>query len=223
MSDRLPTPPRRRIRGPVLVATVLCLAASVNAANPPDPDQLVRQLERTLADTNTHKAALKSGAERVAFCTYCHGKDGNGLKPEVPKLAGQNAKYLFNQFENFAAGRRKNLVMQELAGNLSADDRIAVAIYFASLPVHPEVVDAALANNGKIIFDSVCAVCHGRTGLGQEQFPRLAGQNPTYVARTLRGFRTDESTHADPIMRQIAQTLTDDNVAAISAYVASLR
>jgi len=84
-------------------------------------------------------------------------------------------------------------------------------------------VFAGLASDGKVIFESVCVVCHGRSGLGQDEYPRLAGQKPEYVARTLRAFRNDAAKHADATMRQIAKSLTDANVESISAYVAGLR
>ena len=205
---------------PVLAA--LCFAAGLGASNPIHPDELVRQLEQTLADPSARKVALRGGAERIAFCAYCHGKDGNSVKPDVPKLAGQNAKYLFNQFERFADGRRKHFVMQQLAANLSAQDRINIAIHYAVQPVRAESVDPVLAANGKVIYDTLCNVCHGIDGHGNQEFARLAGQKPDYTSRTLRAFRDESSKHSDPTMLQVAKTLSDGNIDAISAYVGSM-
>ncbi|PKM16992.1 MAG: cytochrome biogenesis protein ResB [Gammaproteobacteria bacterium HGW-Gammaproteobacteria-2] len=222
MSYQLPTLATRRMRALVLAMAVLGVVTLAGAENPFTPQQLTTQLEQIRSNDVAYKAAVRGGAERVAFCSYCHGKDGNSVKPEVPKLAGQNAKYLFNQFERFAEGERKNFVMQELADQLSAQDRINIAIYYSSLPVSVEPVDATLASNGKIIYDTLCHVCHGPDGHGKDEYPRLAGQKPDYVALTLRAFRDAASKHSDPTMLQVATTLSDDNVDAISAYVGTL-
>jgi len=222
MSLHKPMHPGFRFRGRTLAAAALCFVAVASAGNPPNLEQLATRLEQIRANDNAYKAALRGGAERVTFCSYCHGKDGNSVKPDVPKLAGQNAKYLFNQFEHFANGRRKNFVMQELADQLTAQDRINIAIYYSSLPVSVEPGDATLASNGKVIYDTLCHVCHGPDGHGKDEYPRLAGQKPEYVARTLRAFRDESGKHSDPTMRQIAQTLSDGSVDAISAYVGSL-
>lgn len=40
-------------------------------------------------------------------CGGCHGDDGNSLKPNVPKLAGQHADYLYKQLRNFKAADGK--------------------------------------------------------------------------------------------------------------------
>lgn len=219
---RYATGPLRGVLSALTLAALLLPGGNALAAGLPDPEELATRLKHVLADPAARQAALRSGAERVSFCTYCHGKDGNSVKSEIPKLAGQNAEYLFNQFEHFADGRRKNYVMQELAGNLTADDRINIAIYFASLPVRPVQADAALAGNGKVLYDSLCALCHGHDGHGQDEYPRLAGQNPEYLTRTLRAFRSEESKHADATMRQIAKSLTEQNVETVSAYAGSL-
>lgn len=40
-------------------------------------------------------------------CGGCHGDDGNGLRPAVPRLAGQHADYLYKQLRNFKAADGK--------------------------------------------------------------------------------------------------------------------
>lgn len=222
MSSHKPMHPGFRFRGRTLAAAALCFVAVANAGSLSDPEQRTTRLDQIRENDHAYKAALRGGAERVTFCSYCHGKDGNSAKADVPKLAGQNAEYLFNQFERFAAGQRRNFVMQELADKLSAQDRIDIALYYSSLPVSVEPVDAALASNGKVIYDTLCHVCHGPDGHGKDEYPRLAGQKPEYVALTLRAFRDESGKHSDPTMRQIAQTLSDGSVDAISAYVGSL-
>lgn len=222
MSHRLRTLSSRGVRALAIATVALCAVTVVDAENPLTAEQLANRFEHIRGNAIAYAAAVRGGGERVAFCSYCHGKDGNSVKPEVPKLAGQNAKYLFNQFERFAAGERKNFVMQELADQLTAQDRVNIAIYYSSLPVSVEAVDATLAGNGKIIYASLCHVCHGPDGHGKDEYPRLAGQKPDYVAVTLRAFRDQAAKHNDPTMLQIARTLSDEQVDAISAYLGSM-
>ena len=62
--------------------------------------------------TNTKGAKqLTAQSDPVAFvkkeCGGCHGENGNGLKPAVPRLAGQHADYLYKQLRNFKAADGK--------------------------------------------------------------------------------------------------------------------
>jgi len=42
-------------------------------------------------------------------CWSCHGKDAKSpIMPVYPKLAGQNADYLFNQLKDIKSGARSN-------------------------------------------------------------------------------------------------------------------
>lgn len=193
--------------------------------------QLLKEVTDVMTNQASHDAARAAGAERSLLCGSCHGKDGNSLKPEIPNLAGQNPAYLLEQIENFASGRRKNFVMQSLAANFSRTDKVNLAIYYASMPVQPTTVDAALARDGKRIFDSVCYLCHGHDGKGEAGYARIAGQKPLYVANTLRRYRanargmvdSDEIKRTNGRMEQVTQNLSDADVDALAQYVASLR
>lgn len=64
---------------------------------------------------------------------------------------------------------------------------------------------------------AVCAGCHGEAGKGATPlFPKLAGQNFKYLSKQLRYFR--DGTRSVPAMNAIAAGLTDDDIAALSAY-----
>lgn len=59
---------------------------------------------------NAEPAAAPAGANptevQLLFkekCVDCHGIDGHGLQPTVPKLAGQHVDYLYKQLRNFMA------------------------------------------------------------------------------------------------------------------------
>ena len=82
----------------------------------------------------TDPAAIAArGGNGVAACAGCHGSDGGG-QAAFPRLAGLDAAYLRKQLDDFAAGRRRNAVMQPIASALAAADRSAMAEYYAGLP-----------------------------------------------------------------------------------------
>ncbi len=56
-------------------------------------------------------ARAMDGAElfKTKTCIACHGKDAKTpIMPIYPKLAGQNADYLFNQMKDIKSGARSN-------------------------------------------------------------------------------------------------------------------
>jgi cytochrome c553 len=68
-----------------------------------------------------------------------------------------------------------------------------------------------------------CAICHGDGLKGLGEVPRLAGLQPLYVARQLFDMRYGSSAgKAAALMKAVVINLTDDDIIAISAYVASL-
>ena len=68
-----------------------------------------------------------------------------------------------------------------------------------------------------------CALCHGAGLKGQASIPRLAGMHPIYTARQLYWFKDGTRNGGDAApMKPWAATLNDDDIIAISAYLASL-
>ncbi|MBF0218234.1 MAG: cytochrome c [Gammaproteobacteria bacterium] len=70
-------------------------------------------------------------------CTACHGKDANTpLMPLYPKLAGQNAAYAIQQFNDIKSGKRNNSQTAAMKGitHMASDEEIkAIAEYLQSL------------------------------------------------------------------------------------------
>ena len=66
-------------------------------------------------------------------CTSCHGRDGIGVTPMYPSLAGQHASYLARAIQEYQTGYRKNPIMNGLAASLKPADITAIADYFSSL------------------------------------------------------------------------------------------
>jgi len=70
----------------------------------------------------------------VEECAACHGIDGIARDMEVPHLAGQNERYLFNQMMAFRAGKRPHKEMRYMARSMTVDEIAALAAYYAALP-----------------------------------------------------------------------------------------
>jgi cytochrome c553 len=71
----------------------------------------------------------------VPACTECHGETGHGTQ-KLPRLAGQNSRYLLTQLKEFTQRSRTNdnAVMHLVASRLTELEAKAVADYLAQLP-----------------------------------------------------------------------------------------
>lgn len=193
--------------------------------------QLLAMVNEVIKDDSRHEVAVDLGRERTLLCAQCHGEDGNSRTPDVPNLASQNPTYLLEQVEKFADGRRKNFVMQSLARSFTMEDKVNLAVYFASMPVKAVAADPLLAREGARIYDTVCQMCHGDDGRGETGYARLAGQQPLYVANTLKRFRAnavavlgDKDVKRHNVrMEQVSQNLSDRDIEALAAYIALLK
>jgi cytochrome c553 len=70
----------------------------------------------------------------IEDCARCHGEDGIARDTEVPHLAGQNERYLYNQMLAFRSGRRAHKEMRYMARAMSLQEIAALAAYYAALP-----------------------------------------------------------------------------------------
>ena len=134
------------------------------------------QVTRTTDDafSRTGQLVAMSGGDGGASnaCFICHGLDGGGDGDTAPRLAGLDAGYLHKQLEDYAAGRRKDDVMGEIARRLTPQARLAVAGWYAGLPPPASPIAAP---PGPITYDA-CIACHGPWGEGAGAAgPAIAG------------------------------------------------
>ena len=129
-------------------------------------EQLLAEMSVIKNDPILLEQALVSGKERALLCGNCHGKNGNSVRDYIPNLASQNAAYLFNQFELFATGERKDYVMGRLAKGFSREDKINIALYFSVMPVEPRELSVTVTAQGEKIYQSYCFTCHQKDGHG---------------------------------------------------------
>lgn len=215
----------------------------------PNRDQKIWRLWAVVAGMLVAQGVLAQGvikgdpakAQQIVtqVCVACHAADGNSTIAANPRLAGQHPEYTYKQLLNFKpqAGKpaeRNNGVMAGMVGNLSDDDMKNLAAYFAVQKVKPGVArDAALVKQGEAIYRGgvagkgvpACASCHSPNGAGMPaQFPRLAGQHAEYTSGQLKAFRTGQRANdAAQMMRGVAAKMSDQEIAAVSEYIAGLR
>jgi cytochrome c553 len=171
-----------------------------------------------------------AGKEKAAVCGACHGVDGNAPQgaPEgqaYPDLAGQTTRYLYLQLKDFKEGRRKNPLMSPMAANLSKQDMYDLAEYFSKQKHAPSgyKVDAAKAADGKKVADAaLCTMCHLGGFSGQNEIPRVAGQEYDYIVKQLKDFRAKNRTNDAGNMTSVSRGLTDEQIDALSQYITGL-
>lgn len=185
-------------------------------------------------------------ARGLVSCSSCHGVAGNSTLPINPNLASQPYEYLVKQLLSFRprdaetpATRRgpegADTVMSPFAKLLTEDEIRNVAYYLSLQKLDYET--AATASNeatmerGQKIWRGglpernvpACAGCHGPSGAGiPGEFPRIAGQYPSYIADQLRLFRSGDRANG-PMMHDIGDRMSDADIAAVADYAAGLR
>jgi cytochrome c553 len=165
-------------------------------------------------------------------CAACHGIDGNSAIAMFPKIAGLQSSYLAKQLRDFQAGRRKSDVMAPVVATLKPQDIVSLADYYAVQAIQASIdVDAKIVGIGKLIyFDGneqtgvpACVGCHQPAGAGHLSYPRIGGQHAAYLRQQLKSFANgDRSNDANRFMRVVAKRLSEEEIDAVAAYLASL-
>lgn len=82
----------------------------------------------------TTSAVAEPRQSIVMQCAACHGEEGIARDIELPHLAGQNERYLYNQMMAFRSGKRPHKEMRFMARDMTVREIEALAAYYASLP-----------------------------------------------------------------------------------------
>jgi cytochrome c553 len=182
---------------------------------------------------------ITEGMEPWETCAECHNLDGISIMPKFPKLAGQRPAYIVKQVRDFRDKRRRNDggQMAAIAGEIGDEDLAKAAAYFGGLPPPPpdasQAADtddwrrgAGLYRDGNSAAGIVrCSSCHDATasqGAQGTQAPFLTAQHAAYLAKQLRDWRSGErGNDTTAIMPAIAAKLSDRDIAALAAFLAS--
>ena len=111
--------------------------------------------------------------------------------------------------------------MTPLAQQFSAEDKIALSIYYANMKSRPKTADSELARKGKKYYLQKCVSCHGKDAHGGKQYARLAGQHAQYLQRRIYNMQNATGRVATD-MTQVATTLSEKEVEALAAYISTL-
>ena len=159
----------------------------------------------------------------VAQCAGCHGEDGVPVDPAYPITWGQEFFYVYTQLKDYAAGRRENEIMTPIASALTRDQMKEVAQHFAdkawpAIDARAEDGDQAIAE--RAITQGQCSACHS-TFEGDSRIPRLAGQQPAYLEKTMLDFKNEVRMNAPDKISTMKQ-LEDEEIKALGRYLGAL-
>ncbi len=168
---------------------------------------------------------VEAGGRKAEACVACHGPSGNSASGAFPILAGQTARYLYLQLKDFKEGRRTEPQMEPFVKDLSRQDMFDLAAYFAAqmprpTPFKPDPVKAARGE--KKAQETLCTMCHLGGFRGQNEIPRVAGQQYDYIVKQMQDFKAARRTNDAGNMTAVARTLSDQDIDDLAHYLAGL-
>jgi cytochrome c553 len=195
---------------------------------------MVNVMQAQAAETSSPQQAIPAVAQ---LCASCHGAQGQGIDIIGPRLAGLSAEYISNQLKLFHANKRQNPIMLAMAATVQGDNIAVIADYFSHQPV--DEIQLQFRGDKVAISDPfeaiafqgdwsrtipACTSCHGPSAVGGGQFPRLAGQQASYLKTQLLAWQDGtRSGDVDNMMGNIALKLTAAEIDGLSQYFANLK
>jgi cytochrome c553 len=171
-----------------------------------------------------NQVSIGRGATLAQRCAICHGPQGVS-DANSPNLAGQYAAVTYKELNDFKTGARVNAVMSPFAANMSNQDMLDLAAYYAYLPrvPAPNADDSVRAPPIVTIGAPMrniapCGACHGDLD-NKAGSPWLGGQSAVYIKAQLQAFasgarRNDISQQ----MRNIARNMTAEEIDEVARY-----
>jgi len=175
-------------------------------------------------------------ADRLKACAACHGEEGHSRADTYyPSIAGKPAGYLYNQLVNFRDGRRHHTIMESMLAYLPDDYLHEIAGYYAAaapalappignVPPAELELGAHLAEHGDTARNiPPCKACHGAALTGTAPaIPALLGLRTDYLVAQIGAWKAGVRHSAAPdCMATIAKALTSQEIAAVTAWLAS--
>ncbi|AVR96218.1 c-type cytochrome [Pseudoduganella armeniaca] len=173
--------------------------------------------------------------QRLAPCLACHqAPDRNDAF--FPRIAGKPEGYLYNQLRNFRDGRRQFPMMTYMVDQLPDPYLREIAGWFANqhpphLPQAPVNATPAQLERGRALVlrgdparkVPACVACHGQALTGvAPAIPGLVGLPRDYVNAQFGAWRNKvRKAQAPDCMAIVANRLAEEDVAAVSAWLAS--
>jgi cytochrome c553 len=162
---------------------------------------------------------------KAQICASCHGASGVPSDPAIPVIWGQNEGYLYLQLRDIKRGVRKVEVMGPILEPLEKSDLQALAAYFStkSWPdlAQPSSSDADARSALRANASIGCTGCHFADYKSAGSVPRLAGQQRTYLAKTMLDFRTGIRAN-NPGMTDLMNAADPAELTALASYLSGL-
>jgi cytochrome c553 len=200
--------------------------------------------------TSANGIDVEKAKEIYGPCAACHGQFGSGGKRgEYPRIAGQHARYIYEQLKNFQSQHRLNLPMFPYTKEreLPDEDMKLLSEWLAAIelptqmPIFKGDEDALTRLNmvekvmivpraegdinvGNKLYQEHCGGCHGRQGKGRGLFPMLTGQYTNYLKKQIDAYLRGERPHEDETVSEgILYQLEADDIRNILAYLTTLQ
>ena len=160
----------------------------------------------------------------LQICAACHGARGASQLPQNPILAGQEYYYLYMELKDFKSGLRKSEVMGPMVQALEPDALKLIARYFSlqAWPAIGHIPDRAKVEAARIAVESgQCVSCHLGDFRGNSRVPRLAGQHPEYLMRTMLDLKNGVRKNL-PDMGTLLATFSEQDIASLADYLGSV-
>jgi len=153
------------------------------------------------------------GAAVAVVCAECHGENGISTTNGIPNLAGQQPVYLIISTQEYKSGSRGHVEKEEMLKGLEQVDLEMMAMYFAAqVPTAREAPPFGDPGAGEPLTAS-CGRCHGARGVSYDPMvPSLASQDPDYLVKAIKAYRSQEREHEDMITDKSDQEI--ENIAA---------
>ncbi|MGK0290456.1 MAG: cytochrome c553 [bacterium] len=166
-------------------------------------------------------------------CIICHGEKGQKpMTPNVyPQLAGQDARYLYQQMRDIKQGKRKNgnsVAMWAIIQNTSDQDLKKIATYLekqkgVALRTKELFPNKKKLNGKQLFVTKGCNACHGDSGkdpINPMIYPKIAGQHPQYLYQQMKDIKNKIRNNSMSVtMRGIIRHLSNDEMKAIANYL----
>jgi cytochrome c553 len=196
---------------------------------------LVTTLTAVSAQSQEIKGDAKAGETKIAMCIGCHGIPGYQASfPEVykvPKISGQNAKYIVASLNAYKQGERKHPSMRGISQSLTDQDMADLAAYYELHGKTQAVAEAkipeASAKVAELLKKGACMSCHGESFNKpvSDAYPKVAGQHADYLFVALKSYKTEGNAtwgRANGIMGGISKQFSNAELKQIAGYVSTM-
>lgn len=97
---------------------------------------------------------------------------------------------------------------------------LIVVVFLLMLLAGPVQAGVDPARGAELAME--CADCHGEDGKGDDDIPGIVDLNAATLVTFLKAFKSGARTSEDDVMQEYTADLTDQEMADIAAYYASL-